>query len=61
MKVKINKDKCIGCGSCVNVCGEVFEMGGDNKSKVKADPAGHEAEVKMARDACPTQAIEVEE
>lgn len=26
LKVEVNQDACIGCGVCVNVCGEVFEL-----------------------------------
>ena len=61
MKVKIIQDKCIGCGSCPAICPSVFVMGDDNKAQVNGDPAGYEDEVKMAKDACPTQAIEIEE
>jgi len=53
--VKINKETCIGCGACVSVCPEVFEMGDDGKAKVKAQkdiPC-----VKEAIDSCPVQAI----
>lgn len=32
--VKINKEKCIGCGLCTSICPEVFEMEG-NKAVVK--------------------------
>lgn len=53
--VKINKEKCIGCGLCASICGEVFEMGDDNKAKVKQQkniPC-----VKEATDNCPVDAI----
>ena len=33
--VKIDEEKCIGCGSCSAVCDEVFEMGDDMKAHVK--------------------------
>ncbi len=52
--VKIDTEKCIGCGTCAAVCGEVFEMDGD-KAKVKAQkdvPC-----VKEAIDTCPVDAI----
>ena len=52
--VKVNKSKCIGCGSCAAVCGEVFEIK-DGKAIVKAQkdlPC-----VKEAIDICPEDAI----
>lgn len=54
--VKIDKEKCIGCGACVSLCEEVFEMK-DGKAHVKAQkniPC-----VKEAIDACPVDAISV--
>jgi ferredoxin len=53
--IKINKEKCIGCGLCVSLCGQVFEMGKDGKAKVKAQkklPC-----VKEAIESCPASAI----
>ncbi len=53
--VKINKEKCIGCGACTSTCSEVFEMGDDGKAKVKAQknlPC-----VKEAIDNCPVDAV----
>lgn len=33
--VSVDKEKCIGCGLCAELCGEVFEMKGDGKARVK--------------------------
>jgi ferredoxin len=49
--VKVDKNKCIGCGNCPAVCPEVFEMAPDGKASVKK---GQE----KAKDKCVTQAIE---
>jgi len=52
--VKVDKDKCIGCGLCANICSEVFEMK-DGKAHVKEQkdlPC-----VKEATDSCPVDAI----
>lgn len=37
MRFKIVHDRkeCIGCGSCISVCGSSWEMGSDNKSDLK--------------------------
>lgn len=63
MKVAVNKDKCIGCGTCIAIVSEVFEMDNDGKSKVKegADFEKNKEVIYQAKDSCPTQAIDVEE
>jgi len=55
--VKVDKEKCIGCGTCSAICGKVFEMKGD-KAQVKASQAGSkEPCVKEAIASCPVDAI----
>lgn len=55
--VSIDKEKCIGCGSCTATCGEVFEMGDDGKAHVKKGANTKAACVKEAKDICPVDAI----
>lgn len=55
-KVKIDKEKCIGCGACEAVCPEAFKMA-DGKAKFIGK--GKEKCIKEASDSCPVQAIEV--
>ena len=55
MTIKVNQKTCIGCGACTSTCPEVFEMGDDGKSHVKAQkdlPC-----VKEAIENCPVDAI----
>ena len=53
--VKVNKDLCIGCGSCSSICPEIFELDDEGKAIVKAQkklPC-----VEEAIEACPVDAI----
>jgi len=62
-KVAVDKDLCIGCGLCADMCPDVFELGDDGKADVKSEDAA-KANIAGAKDAastCPTEAIKVEE
>ncbi len=53
--VKVDKEKCIGCGLCPSICSEVFKMNDENKAEIISDkklPC-----VKEAIDSCPVDAI----
>ena len=68
-KVIQEREKCIGCGTCVAVCSDFWVMGEDGKSTLKgAKDVGSgifELEVddagcnKEAASACPVQVIKV--
>ena len=56
--VKIDKEKCIGCGSCASVCEKVFEIGDDMKAHVKKGQEKSKLPcVKEAIDVCAVEAI----
>ena len=63
MRVKVNKDACIGCGACAAICDEVFEINDEGLSEAKVEEVKEELqdEVRDAADSCPTGAIEIEE
>jgi len=61
MKIKIDKEKCIGCGTCPALCPEVFELGEDYKARIKDGADLNSPNIKMAAESCPVEAIEIGE
>jgi len=58
MKIKIDKQKCLGCGVCINLCPEVFELkDGKSEIKEKVDLEKNKDCIKEAIDSCPVTAI----
>ena len=53
-KITVN-ESCIGCGTCVGVAPDVFEMNDEGLSSVIGD------DVDSAAESCPVEAIEVED
>ncbi len=63
MEAKIDRDACIGCGLCVEICPEVFEMDDEQIAIVIKSPIPDDAQndAKDAEEQCPTSAISIEE
>lgn len=70
MKIILEKNKCIGCGSCQTLCPKHFELIEDGKShligsKKNSKTGNEESEVekpdciKDAAEACPVQIIKI--
>lgn len=62
MRAFVDKELCIGCGLCEDICPEVFSIGDDGKA-VATDDQIPEDIIEDARDAmdqCPTEAITIE-
>jgi len=58
MKASVDRGKCIGCGLCTSICGDVFELkNGKSFVKKNAKIKGNEAKIKEAAESCPVQAI----
>jgi ferredoxin len=55
----VDNDLCIGCGSCVEVCPEVFELR-DDKAWVIGPDKCDTCDCKEAADICPVEAIKME-
>jgi len=61
MTVKIDQDKCIGCGACTFLAPKIFRVDtAKGKAKVIAQPGKETEELKSAVSSCPTQAIIVD-
>lgn len=60
MKLKVDKEKCIGCGMCVSICDSVFDFDDDGKAKVITDEINEDcvSEANTAKEGCPGEAIE---
>ncbi|MBI5229069.1 ferredoxin [Candidatus Micrarchaeota archaeon] len=57
MVVKVDAEKCIGCGLCVSICPDVFELGDDGKACIKNPRNCSKCDCKGAAEGCPVQAI----
>ena len=61
MKVKVDKNKCLGCGLCVSLCPAVFELkNGKSQAKEKTNLEKNKECIKEAADNCPVSAIKIE-
>jgi len=57
MKIDIDKDLCIGCGTCVSIAPKSFKLTDDGKVEVIEPQEDDEAKIKEAIDSCPVSAI----
>jgi ferredoxin len=57
--VSVDKDKCIGCGSCAAVCEEVFEIKNGKAIVKKGKEKSKLPCVKEAFESCPVDAITI--
>lgn len=54
--VKVNQEKCIGCGMCAGMCPSTFVMGASGKAEVSNPETTNCAKDAAAN--CPVEAIE---
>jgi len=67
-KIKLEREKCIGCGSCAALCPKFFEMADDGKSHIKGSVKQDVEELEAAKaecaeaasEACPAQCIHID-
>ena len=61
-RVYLDQDECIGCGSCEEICPEVFKLNEDTeKADVIKPEGGPEDLIQEAIDTCPVSCIQWEE
>jgi ferredoxin len=62
MNVIIDEEACIGCGSCVEVCPDVFRMNEDKeKAEIVTVQEDSEECIEEAIDTCPVSCIHWDE
>ena len=59
-KPVVDDSACEGCGSCVEVCPEVFQLGDDGKVQVVGPDKCSTCNCQEAADLCPVQCITIE-
>lgn len=58
MAVHIDEDECIGCGTCEELCPEVFRLNTDTeKAEVIMPEGGPQDQIEEAIDNCPASCI----
>jgi ferredoxin len=53
-------DTCVGCGSCVEICPEVFELEGELATIKQGADLSLDQKIIDAAEACPVEAIHYE-
>ena len=63
MRALVDRELCISCGLCAEICPEVFVMDEEMIAQVIAEPVPPEAEeqAREAATACPVEAIKQED
>ena len=61
MKIKIDRNLCIGAGTCSVIAPEVFELDGELKAVVKVPSGAPEDKILDAAKSCPVLAIILED
>lgn len=59
VKIELDQNKCIGCGTCVALCPDYFEMEGAKAKPKTSDDIGEGGCAKEAANNCPVSAIQL--
>jgi ferredoxin len=61
-RVYVDEEECIGCGSCEEICPDVFALNEDTeKAEVINPEGGPEDLIEEAMEACPVECIQWED
>ena len=61
-RVYIDEEECIGCGSCEDICPDVFKLNEDTEKAEVITPEGPPEDlVNEAIDSCPVECIQWED
>ena len=61
-RVYVDEEECIGCGSCEEICPDVFVLNEDTeKAEVINPEGGPEDLIEEAMEACPVECIQWED
>jgi ferredoxin len=61
LKISVDKNKCIGCGTCATTAPNTFELDEGGKSKVKNPDGDEQKTILEAAKGCPVGAIIVKD
>ncbi len=62
MRAYVDREGCIGCGMCAELCPAVFRMAEDGKSEVYGEVTAENLDAaRDAEDNCPVSVIRIEE
>ena len=57
--IEINKEECIGCGSCVSIAPGTFDFDDEGKAKIIDNITDDEETIQSGIDSCPVFAIKL--
>ena len=58
-KITVNQELCVGCGVCVSLCPDVFELQDDGKAKVVNTDNYKNCDCEESESSCPVGAIKI--
>ncbi len=59
-KIVINKNMCIGCGTCSFIAPKTFKLGKGGKAEIISQTGDSDKKIKEAIESCPVNAISLE-